>query len=67
MFRWYGPSRKCLNINSTESKKHEEYDKAATLPISEKEIVALMSSQNEERKNHTIISLDEVPEKEYLM
>ncbi|XP_053473219.1 uncharacterized protein cd44a [Ictalurus furcatus] len=64
---WYEPSRKCLNINSTESKKHEEYDKAATLPMSEKEIVALMSSQNEERKNHTIISLDEVPEKEYLM
>ncbi|KAF4091061.1 hypothetical protein AMELA_G00032740 [Ameiurus melas] len=64
---WYGPSRKCLNINSTESKKHEEYDKAATLPMSEKEIEALMSSQNEERKKHTIISLNEVPEKEYLM
>ncbi|MCI4393147.1 hypothetical protein PGIGA_G00154000 [Pangasianodon gigas] len=66
---WYGPSRQCLNINSTESKKDEEYDKAATLPLSEKEMVALMSSQKEERKETdcTIISLEEVPEKEYLM
>ncbi|KAK3510168.1 hypothetical protein QTP70_026759 [Hemibagrus guttatus] len=66
---WYGPSKRCLNINSTESKKHEEYDKAATLPLSEKEMVALMSSQKPERNetDYTIISLEELPEKEYLM
>ncbi|XP_026992787.2 uncharacterized protein cd44a isoform X2 [Tachysurus fulvidraco] len=66
---WYGPSKKCLSIDSTEPKKYEEYDKAATLPLSEKEIVALMSSQKTEMKetDYTMISLEEVPEKEYLM
>ncbi|XP_060715764.1 uncharacterized protein cd44a [Tachysurus vachellii] len=66
---WYGPSKQCLGINSTEPKKYEEYDKAATLPLSEKEIVALMSSQKTARKetDYTMISLEEVPEKEYLM
>ncbi|TSK20014.1 hypothetical protein Baya_1562 [Bagarius yarrelli] len=66
---WYGPSKRCLNINSTDSKKHKEYDKAAALSMSEKKIVALMGSQKAEGKetDYTIISLEEVPEKEYLM
>lgn len=68
LFRWYGPNRQCLNGNSTESKSHEEYNKAATLPLSEKEKVALMSAQKEARKEtDCTINIEEVAEKEYLM
>ncbi|XP_060767079.1 uncharacterized protein cd44a isoform X3 [Neoarius graeffei] len=64
---WYGPGRKCFNPNSTDSTNNQKYDKAATLRLSEKEMVALMSTQKEERKDCTTISIEDIPEKEYLM
>ncbi|KAL7833528.1 hypothetical protein AOLI_G00284880 [Acnodon oligacanthus] len=66
---WYGPSRRSLNITPQDS--NEEYGKSATLPLSEKEqeLVTLMNPGKGQKndKDFTVISLEEAPEKEYLM
>ncbi|XP_062845407.1 uncharacterized protein cd44a [Trichomycterus rosablanca] len=64
--KWYGPSRRSLNIEPVVST--EEYGKTATLPLSDKEqqLMTLMSSEKQTEKDFTIISLEE-KEKEYLM
>lgn len=62
--KWYGPSRGSLNITPT-----DESSKAATLPLSEKEqeLVMLMNGGQKTDKDSTVISVEEAPEKEYLM
>ncbi|KAL7831006.1 hypothetical protein SRHO_G00305080 [Serrasalmus rhombeus] len=66
---WYGPSRPSLNMTTQDS--NEEYGKSATLPLSEKEqeLVTLMNPEKGQKndKDFTVISLEEAPEKEYLM
>ncbi|KAI5626288.1 CD44 antigen [Silurus asotus] len=62
---WFGPSSQCFNLKSTESKKQEEYNKAELPTLSDREKVALMSIQS--KTDSAIISIEEIPEKEYLM
>ncbi|XP_036440228.1 uncharacterized protein cd44a [Colossoma macropomum] len=66
---WYGPRRRSLNITPQDS--NEEYGKSATLPLSEKEqeLVTLMNTGQGQKndKDFTVVSLEEAPEKEYLM
>ncbi|KAL6461471.1 hypothetical protein MHYP_G00296150 [Metynnis hypsauchen] len=66
---WYGPSRRSLNITTQDS--NGEYGKSATLPLSEKEqeLAILMKPEKGQKndKDFTVISLEEAPEKEYLM
>ncbi|KAI5088639.1 CD44 antigen [Silurus meridionalis] len=62
---WFGPSSQCFNLKSTESKKQEEYNKATIPTLSDREKVALMSIQS--KRDSAIISIEETPEKEYLM
>ncbi|KAG9260812.1 CD44 antigen-like [Astyanax mexicanus] len=62
---WYGPSRRSLNVAG----EVDESSKAATLPLSEKEqeLVTLMNGGQKTDKDSAVISVDEAPEKEYLM
>ncbi|XP_072527686.1 uncharacterized protein cd44a [Salminus brasiliensis] len=65
--KWYGPSRR--SVNSTPTETNEDYGKAATLPLSDKEqeLMTLMNGEPKNDKDFTVISLEEAPEKEYLM